>query len=257
MRFDDGNGEQGGIQPIRSEVSPGVIQMQRFTKLIAIAVMGLGLAIIAMGAVNWQKANAGLESLDAVYRAQNVNLTYNEDGQLIDRGETEGAEAIMALLQDDWKFPVVEADLDPADPLANTPTELMYQYAAINYHTLNGTQTVVLDEGVEYDGEFFEAGTYEVPVDGRYWTDFDRQHPLEGVVRESAWNGTVHGLLGEIGAGVAADYQAGFAHFAAWRTMIVGLAFVLGGVGLFALASRESEKILFAAAETREEALAS
>ena len=40
-------------------------------------------------------------------------LEYNEDGQLVDRGETEGARAIMSLLEDDWKYPVVESELDP------------------------------------------------------------------------------------------------------------------------------------------------
>lgn len=223
--------------------------MQRLTKTIAIALMGLGLAVVAMGAVNWQKADAGLASLDAVYTAQDVTLSYNEDGQLIDRGTTEGADAIMALLQDDWKFPVVEADLNPADPLVNTPTELMFQYATITYHVVNGTQTVTLDEAAEYNGETFPAGTYEFEVDGRYWTGFDRMHPIEGPARGLAWSGTVHGLLGEIGAGVAADYQAGYAHFAAWRTVIVGLAFVLAGGGLFALASREPERIVFATTE--------
>ena len=115
--------------------------------------------------------------------AQNVELTYNEDGQLTDRGETAGAEEIMALLTDDWKYPVVQSDLDPGDPLVNTASEYMYQMATITFHTLHGTQTVVLDEAVEYDGELYEAGTYEFDVDGKYWTDFDREHPIEGIAR--------------------------------------------------------------------------
>ena len=59
-------------------------------------------------------------------------LEYNEDGQLVDRGETEGAEAIMSL-EDEWKYPVVESELDPADPLVNTASEYMYQMATIAY----------------------------------------------------------------------------------------------------------------------------
>jgi hypothetical protein len=212
--------------------------MKTLTRPIAIAVMALGLVLVAIGAVNMQRANEGLASLQAVYEAQNVTLNYNEDGQLVDRGSTEEAQAILSLLEDDWKYPVNHADLDPADPLVNTPTELMYQYAVIAYHVLNGTHTVTLAEDVEYNGEVFAAGTSEVPVDGRYWTDFDRMHPLDGQVREMAWSGTVHGLLGSIAAGVNADYQAGFAHFAAWRTMIVGLAVLLGGFGLLTVSSR-------------------
>lgn len=219
--------------------------MRRLTatpaRLLALAVMGLGLVIIAVGAVNWMRANEGLAALDAVYAEQGVELAYDADGNLLDRGTPEGAQAILTMLRDDWRFPVNDADLDPNDTLVDTPTELMYQHAVITYHVLHGTHTVTLDEDVEYDGVVYEAGTYDVDVDGRYWTDFDRRHPLDGQVREMAWTGTAHGLLGELAAGVAADYQAGFAHFAAWRTVLVGLAFALTGAGLFANAGRREE----------------
>ena len=128
-------------------------------------------------------------------------MTYNDQGQLTDRGETTEADAIMTLLTDDWQYPVVNSDLDPADPLVNTASEYMYQMATIAYHTLHGTQTVTLDEAVEYNGETFAAGDYEFDVDGRYWTDFDRQHPIEGPAREQAWTGTAHGLIAELGVG--------------------------------------------------------
>jgi hypothetical protein len=213
------------------------------TRLIALALGGLAVVIVAIGGVNMIKANEGLRSLDAVYEAQNVTLSYNDDGQLVDRGTPEGAEAILTLLEDDWAYPVNYADLNPADPLVNTPTELMYQYATITYHVLHGTQTVVLDETVEYNGETFEAGTYEFEIDGRYWTDFDRMHPLEGPARGMAWSGA-HGLLASISSGVAADYQAGFAHFAAWRTMLIGLAFGLGSIGLFTLAGKREDEVV-------------
>ncbi len=224
--------------------------MKSLTRLISFGVMALALVILAVGVVNMQKANAGLESLDAVYGAQDIELSYNEDGQLIDRGETAGAEGIKSLMLDDWKFPADMGDLDPNDPQINTPTELMYQYATVTYHVLNGTQTVTLEEDVEYNGETFEAGTYEFAVDGRYWDDFDRQHPIEGPARSMAWEGA-HGILGSISSGLAADYQAGFAHFAAWRTMLIALAFGAVGVGLFT-ASRKDEE---AKAEAREREL--
>lgn len=214
--------------------------MKNLTRLISYGVIALALVVMAVGVVNLQKANEGLRSLDAVYKAQNVELSYNEDGQLVDRGATEGADAIKSLMLDDWAFPVNEADLDPNDPLVNTPSELMYQYATVSYHVLHGTQTIVLEEDVEYNGEVFEAGTHEFDIDGRYWTGFDRQHPLEGPARDMAWSGA-HGILASISSGMAADYQAGFAHFAAWRTMLVGLAIGLGGVGLF-FASRKEEQ---------------
>jgi hypothetical protein len=40
----------------------------------------------------------------------------------------------------------------------NTASEFMFQMAAINYHTLTSTQTVVLEKAVEYNGETFEPG---------------------------------------------------------------------------------------------------
>ena len=161
-----------------------------------------------------------------------MELTYNEDGQLTDRGETEGAEAIMSLLTDDWKYPVVESDLDPADPLVNTASEYMYQMATISYHTLHGTQTVVLDEDVEYDGELFKAGTYEFDVDGKYWTDFDREHPIEGIAREQAWTGTAHGLIGELGVGTVTHSALQLGLAMSGLLAGLGLTFLLAGLGL-------------------------
>lgn len=151
-----------------------------------------------------------------------VELGYDESGELTDRGETAVAEAIMSLLVDDWKYPVVESDLDPDDPLVNTASEYMYQMATISYHTLNGTQTVVLDEDVEYNGESFPAGTYEFDIDGRYWTGFDRSHPIEGPAREMAWSGTAHGLIGELGVGTVTHSAL---------QMGLALSVLLGGLG--------------------------
>lgn len=166
---------------------------------IILAVIGLG--FLAGAGVAYAKVQDGYTSLKALSAEQNVTLSYNEDGELIDRGETGPAQEIMSLLEDDWKYPVVESDLDPNDPVVNTATEYMYQMATISYHVLHGSYEVTLDEKVEYNGETFEPGTYTVKGDGRYWTDFDRMHPLEGPAREMAWTGTAHGLSGELGVG--------------------------------------------------------
>ena len=197
---------------------------------VLLAVIGLGF-LVGSG-VAYAKVQDGYDSLHAFSEGQNVELTYNEDGQLTDRGETEGAEAIMSLLTDDWKYPVVESDLDPADPLVNTASEYMYQMATIAFHTLHGTQTVVLEEDVEYDGEIYEAGTYEFDVDGKYWTDFDREHPIEGIAREQAWTGTAHGLIGELGVGTVthSTLQLGLAFSGLLAGL--GLTFLFAGLGL-------------------------
>ena len=196
--------------------------MQKRIRTLGFVLAIIGLGFVVGGFVAFTKAQDGYQSLQAFSAAQNVELTYNESGELTDRGETEGAQAIMALLTEDWQYPVVESDLDPADPLVNTATEYMYQMATISYHTLHGTQTVVLDEAVEYNGETFEAGTYEFPIDGRYWTDFDRMHPIEGPAREMAWTGTAHGLIGELGVGTVTHSAL---------QMALGLAAILAGIG--------------------------
>ena len=196
-------------------------------------VLGLiGLAFAVAGGFAFFKVQEGQASLKAFSAAQNVQLAYNEDGQLVDAGETEGAQAIMALLTDDWGYPVVAAELDPNDPMVNTPSEYMYQMATIAYHTLNGTQTVVLTEDVEYNGELFPAGEYEFAVEGRYFSEFDRQHPIEGPARAQAWSGTAHGLIGELGVGTvtASALQLGLALAGLFAG--VGATFLLTGAGL-------------------------
>lgn len=197
---------------------------------ILLAVIGLG--FLVGGGVAYAKVQAGYDSLQAFSQAQNVELTYSEDGQLTDRGETAGAEEIMSLLVDDWKYPVVESDFDPSDPLVNTASEYMYQMATITFHTLHGTQTVVLPEDVEYNGETFKAGSYEFDVNGRYWTGFDRENPIEGIARDQAWSGTAHGLIGELGVGTvtASALQMGMALSGLLAGL--GLTFALVGAGL-------------------------
>ncbi|MGF1668306.1 MAG: hypothetical protein ACFCVC_18755 [Acidimicrobiia bacterium] len=182
----------------------------------------LGMVFVIAGGVAFTKIQEGYGSLQAFSEAQNVTLSYNEDGQLLDRGDPAQAEQILSLLTDDWGYPVVMGHLDPDDPLVNTASEYMYQMATVGFHVLNGTQSVTLAEDVEYEGETFAAGTYEVPVDGRYWTGFDRMHPLEGPARELAWSGTAHGLFAELGVGTVTHSTL---------QMGLGLAGLFGGLG--------------------------
>ncbi len=199
---------------------------------VGVVLTVIGLLFMVAAGVAYSKVQDGYSALDAFSTAENVTLSYNDDGQLVDRGTTEGADAIMTLLTDDWGFNVNKGDLDPNDPIVNTATEFMYQMAVVGYHVLHGTQTVVLTEDVEYNGELFAAGTYEFEVDGRYWTDFNRSHPIEGPAREQAWTGTVHGLFGELGVGTVTHsvLQIGLAIAAAFGA-IGGMA-ILTGLGM-------------------------
>jgi hypothetical protein len=215
---------------------------------IVMAILGLIFAI--GGAYAFTQVQEGYDSLEAFSVAQNVTLSYNEDGELVDRGTTEGADAIMVLLEDEWGYPVKDGDLDPNDPLVNTATEYMYQMATVGYHTLHGTQVVVLAEDVEYNGEQFTAGEYEIVVRtvgdrgeiGGYWTDFDRQHPIEGPARSQAWSGTAHGLFGELGVGVTTASTLQLANGVSVLIIGLGLTIILLGAGMFwAGSSKEVE----------------
>ena len=200
-------------------------RLQRLGLVLAL----FGLAFVAAGGYAFIKVQDGQKALNAFSAAQAVNLTYNDQGQLVDRGETEGAVAIMSLLKDEWGYPVVASELNPNDPVVNTPTEYMYQMATISYHTLNGTQTIVLPEDVTAaDGTVYKAGTYEFNVDGRYWSAFNRANPIEAAAREKAWTGTAHALIANLGVGTvtASALQLG-----------LGLAGLFAGVGFFGLLS--------------------
>jgi len=202
-------------------------------KGLGIVLVLIGFAFIAAGGYAFTKTQEGAKSLQAFSAAQNVTLAYNDQGQLVDRGETEGAVAIMGLLTNDWGYTVNSADLNPNDPLVNTSGEYMYQMATIAYHTLHGTQTVILPEDVTTDdGTVFKAGTYEFPIEGRYWSAFDRSNPIEAAAREQAWTGTAHALIANLGVGsvTAATIQMGFGLAALFA--LVGATIILTGGGL-------------------------
>ena len=228
---------------------------------------------LGAGGTRTSRSRTGRRRSQAFSDAQAVALSYNDDGQLVDRGTTEGADAIMALLRDEWKWPVEQSELNPNDPITNTATEYMYQMATIAHHTLDGTQTVVLTEPVQYDADgdgvrgrgcaglhrrrmgpghrkvdaVFQPGTYLVPVAGRYYSQLDRTHPLEGKVRDQAWSGLVHGLFAELGVGAttASTLQLGLG--VAGGAAAVGLAFIILGGGLiWAGMAKEPEKAAMA-----------
>jgi len=214
--------------------------MTQRIRVLGIVITILGVVFAGAGVYAFTQVQAGNDSLQAFSGAQNVSLSYNEDGELVDRGTTEGADAILSLLVDEWGYGVNEGDLDPNDPVVNTATEYMFQMATIGYHVLHGTQTVVLTEATEYNGEAFPAGEYELFVRtvgergelGGYWTDFDRMQPIEGPARAQAWSGTVHGLFGELGVGTVTASTLQLASGLSLLIFGLGLTFVLLGAGM-------------------------
>ena len=204
----------------------------------------IGLAFVAGGGFAYYKTNQGAQALQAFSAAQNVTLSYNADGQLVDRGETAGAQQIMSLLTNDWGYTVNASDFNPNDPLVNTASEYMYQMATIAHHTLTGTTTVVIDKDVTAaDGTVTKAGTYEFATDGRYWTGFDRTNPIQAVARDQVWTGTAHALIAELGVGsvTASALQIGLG--VAALLVGFGLTILLTGLGLVWATRPETERV--------------
>ena len=212
-------------------------------RTLGIVIGLIGFVFVAAGAFAFIKTQEGSRSLQAFSAAQGVELSYNADGQLIDRGETVGAQAIMGLLRDDWGYPVADGELNPNDPLVNTASEYMYQMATVAYHTLHGSQTIVLDEEVTYEGEVFPAGEYQFAVDGRYWNDFNREHPIEGPARAQAWTGTAHALIAELGVGTATASALQLALALAGLFAALGGTLIVTGAGLVWATRPEAAKV--------------
>jgi hypothetical protein len=213
---------------------PNVEVLVMITRLrvlgIALAVIGLG--FIAAGGFAFLKTQEGSRALNAFSAAQNVTLAYNDQGQLVDRGDAEEGQAILSLLKNDWGYPVVDSELNPNDPVVNTASEYMVQMATIAYHTLHSTVTVTVPADVEYNGKLYKAGDYEVAANGRYWTGFDRLDPIDGPARAAIWSDTAHALIGELGVGTttASALQLGLGLAALFAG--VGATFLFAGAGL-------------------------
>ena len=82
-------------------------------RILGVILAVFGLAFMAGGAYTFIRTQEGARSLQAFSAAQSIKLSYNDQGQLVDRGETAEAQGILALLENDWGYPVVASDLQP------------------------------------------------------------------------------------------------------------------------------------------------
>ncbi|WNM24847.1 hypothetical protein RN607_01750 [Demequina capsici] len=184
----------------------------------------VGAFFVAAGLFAYSQVAAGQHSLDSFAAAENVQLSYDENGNLLNHGDATEGQDVLNLLENDWGYSVVQSDLNPNDPVVNTATEYMVQMAAIAYDVLNMNITVTPSEDTEYNGQALTAGqSYDIPVDGRYWADFDYTNPIDQQVRAGAWSGTAHALIAELGVGsvTASTLQLG-----------TGISAFIGGLGL-------------------------
>src|SRR5436190_23945922 len=102
-------------------------QMLGRLKILGAVITVIGVIALVGGGFGYTQVQAGANALQGFSTAQNVTLSYNDQGQLVDRGDPEQGAVILALLRDTWKWPVNEGDLNPNDPLVNTGTEYMVQ----------------------------------------------------------------------------------------------------------------------------------
>jgi hypothetical protein len=213
-------------------------------KILGVMVAVIGLAFIAGGGYAYYKTDQGAHALQAFSAAQNVTLTYDKDGNLVDHGKTEDAQAIVSLLKNDWGYTVNASEMNPNDPLVNTASEYMYQMATITYHTLHAAVTVVIPADVVVDGQVVtKAGSYDFVNTGKYWTGFDRTKPIEAAAREQIWTGTALALIGQLGVGsvTASTLQIGLG--VAGLLGGLGLMFILTGLGLVWVARAGTEQV--------------
>ena len=216
--------------------------MAQRLRTVGIMLMAFGLVFFIGAGVAYKLYNDGANSLQQFSAIQNVELTYNDEGQLVDRGETAEADAIMSMLRDDWGYPVSDREMDANDPLVNTGSEYMYQMATVVYHSISGSTEITLQEGqlVDADGKALtelqvgdetlavpspfpaDGWTIDYPVDFKYWADFDRSNPADAVARGQVWTGTVHGLVGELGVGTVT---------ASALKLALGMVALLAGLG--------------------------
>ncbi len=217
--------------------------MNKRIQRLGIGLALMGLVFFAAGGYTLYKTQQGANALQTFSAAQNVKLNYNDQGQLVDRGETAGAAAIMSLLENDWGYAVDRGDLNPNDPLVNTASEYMYQMATISYHTLHGATTVTIPEDVVVDGQVVtKAGTYDFENTGKYWTGFDRADPIQAAARDKIWTGTAHALIAELGVGSVTASALTMGLGIAALFALVGLTVLMTGLGLVWAARASTEK---------------
>lgn len=218
--------------------------MEKRLQKLGIGLVLMGIVFFAAGGYTLYKTQQGASALQAFSAAQNVKLTYNAQGQLVDRGETAGADKIMSLLVNDWGFAVDKNELNPNDPLVNTASEYMFQMATISYHTLHAATTVTFPTDVVVDGKVVQpAGTYDFVNTGKYWTGFDRTDPIQAAAREKVWTGTALALIGELGVGSVTASALTMGMGIAALFALIGLTVLMTGLGLVWAMRTATEKV--------------
>jgi hypothetical protein len=216
--------------------------MEKKLTRLGLVIAVFGLAFFIAGGYAFVKVQEGQRSLNAFSAAQNVQLAYNDQGQLLDHGDATAAAGIMNLLTKDWGYATNPADFNPADPTVNTASEYMYQLATITEHTLSSTVTLPADI-TDANGNIVAHAGDKVAVGGRYYADFNFANPVDSAVRGLAWSPLALSLIGQLGVGAvtATSLQMGLAMVG--LLLAVGFGFELAGFGLVWVARPEKVKV--------------
>ena len=75
--------------------------MAQRLRTVGIMLMAFGLVFFVGAGVAFKLYNDGANSLQSFSEVQGIELTYNEDGQLVDRVDPAEADKIMAMLTDE------------------------------------------------------------------------------------------------------------------------------------------------------------
>ena len=214
---------------------------KKLTRLgLIIAVFGLAFFVAAGYA--GVKTLEGQRALNAFSAAQNVTLSYNDQGQLLDHGDAAAAQAIMNRLTNEWGYAVNPADFNPNDPIVNTPSEYMYQMATISTHVLDSTVTLPTDI-TDANGNIVAHAGDKVAVNGRYYADFNFASPVDQAVRAAAWSPLPLALIGQLGVGAATATSIQMGIALVGILLAIGFGFELAGFGLVWVARPEKVKV--------------
>ena len=151
----------------------------------------------------------------------------------------------MSLLVNDWGYPVDSAELQSRTTRSSTPVastcsrwHRVVPHAARHADGRLSTRTSPLPTA-----RSTRQAPYEIPVDGRYWAEFDRRNPIDAAVRTQAWTGTAHALIGELGVGSATASTLQMGLGLAGLFAGIGFAFIFAGLGLAWAARPETAKV--------------
>src|SRR5512132_2354682 len=90
----------------------GELEMIKRLQRLGLVLAVFGMAFVVAGGYAFIKVQDGQKSLNAFSAAQAVKLSYNDQGQLVDRGDPAEAAIIMDLLTKDWGYTVNQADFN-------------------------------------------------------------------------------------------------------------------------------------------------